>query len=580
MPLKQFILPGVNSTVYAFQYGIYTNKSTAYQIEGNDFISQPSFGSLGPSIRNSGLEDNEVYKNRMTNMAFGAVSFGKNRNDFIGGPIGAYKGLEFLCNENINNERMDIAISTNDALDGAKLEQGLLAESAGNTFTLVNDRNIESTLPASIYTKYYFDNGLNKEPLNNSINIDKIITPNNNLCPTHFNVVNPGPFKPVIFTFAQLKSKYDSLKIDYTAKKEVLSTLEANGDRPELYTAVNNLNFWNLYSTWIILHNEAPYLSESILRELGNKVPWVFPNYLLKHLIIDNIEVARNPDFMEFLETKQYPMPHWYIESIRNASQGNITTKGIQQSELVGLSREMHRTANLAIKNLVHDTINADPQLYNEWIIRRGDVLCELQLVDNYLDKGQKTDCSLRMALINGQISQLTAGRLKTELEDYYNFKNEMLALTKANGALQGLDSISEPIVRQYAENATGYAQVQAQNLLCFWLGECEEAPEPPLGLGNKSMLLKEESMTEEEALINLFALYPNPSSDLITIELTELTPDSKIKIIDINGRVLYENKARNLKTTIDIASYQKGVYIVLVQSVDNLIEREKLIIQ
>jgi len=89
----------------------------------------------------------------------------------------------------------------------------------------------------------------------------------------------------------------------------------------------------------------------------------------------------------------------------------------------------------------------------------------------------------------------------------------------------------------------------------------------------------KEEEVVEEESLINLFSLYPNPSSDLITIELTELTPDSKIKIIDMNGKVMHEQAVKAREISIDLNHLHKGVYLVFVMSEGNLIEREKLII-
>jgi len=581
---------GTNSQWIGTQFDIYTDKATAYLIEGNVLENQNTGDlAVGISIENSGLENNEVFKNQLTDLDFGSFSFGKNRNDATPGPGAVFKGLEFLCNQNTNNSSTDELILGSDLdLDGIKLVQGAPSRAAGNTFSVPSGApgqwHLRSNLNASATINYnWYQLNLVEEPTLLNGNVNSIITSFSNSCPTSFNVVRPGPGRPIPNDqFAQaMRVQFNSLASDYTSKKATLTALELNGDRQELHDAIANINWWNIYSTWELLHDEAPYLSEQVLRELGAKKPWEFPSYFLKHLIIENIEVAKNPDFMQFLLEKEYPVSSYYYSQIMLARDNSITDRGVKQGELLFIDREKNRTANLVIKNILQDSLGANSADYSEWVLKRGDVLCELQLIDNFLDRGQKSNCSLRMAIIDGQISQLTAGQLKTELADYYAFKSQMLLLTNSNGTLQGLDSISEPMVRNFAENATGYAQVQAQNLLCFFRGECKSAPVPTIENTSGAKLLPvAEQVIEEKRNVKTFALYPNPAHGYVVLDLQELAPNVKVKIIGMNGKIVYEAKLSSLKTIIDTSAYQKGVYLVFIQTDKDLIDRAKLIIQ
>jgi len=68
---------------------------------------------------------------------------------------------------------------------------------------------------------------------------------------------------------------------------------------------------------------------------------------------------------------------------------------------------------------------------------------------------------------------------------------------------------------------------------------------------------------TEEHLFNNGLSIYPNPSSNLITID-SKNVPLNSIQIFDISGKQLFE--ASNLNTaskTVDISSLSKGIYFI-----------------
>lgn len=179
---------------------------------------------------------------------------------------------------------------------------------------------------------------------------------------------------------------------------------------------------------------------------------------------------------------------------------------------------------------------------------------------------------------IDDQVSQMTASILKTELQDYSAFKKHMLVLTNDDGFLEGLDEVSEPIVLYYAENSTGIPQAQAQNLLCFFLGECDEAP-PVVNPSGTFMAFftsgSDNAETVEE--VTVFSVYPNPNAGLFMIKSD--VPGT-VHILDINGKIIFEGVVSDNELEVDLKEVQAGVYVVQLMDNGNVLEAQRLIKQ
>lgn len=75
-------------------------------------------------------------------------------------------------------------------------------------------------------------------------------------------------------------------------------------------------------------------------------------------------------------------------------------------------------------------------------------------------------------------------------------------------------------------------------------------------------------SIGEDVSAPHQVAIYPNPTHDFLNIDLKGSDVARKIKILDINGKALYEDII-NIKTmNIDISNYSNGVYFL---QIDNL---------
>lgn len=117
------------------------------------------------------------------------------------------------------------------------------------------------------------------------------------------------------------------------------------------------------------------------------------------------------------------------------------------------------------------------------------------------------------------------------------------------------------------------------------------------LSLSNSSMLYKIDKVIlneiDEEMEISSnekpfqdlksqeFQVFPNPTRGAFTINLEELKNIKYLKIMDINGRIKFQQQSnlKNSRLNIDTNNWANGIYFVICQTNDNLIKK-KVIVQ
>lgn len=90
------------------------------------------------------------------------------------------------------------------------------------------------------------------------------------------------------------------------------------------------------------------------------------------------------------------------------------------------------------------------------------------------------------------------------------------------------------------------------------------------------SIVLATERFEKANATITLF---PNPTSDLLNIELAVFSPATQIIITDILGKKIYSQKVESVNTAVNTSGYAKGVYLVAIIDSNNR-DVKKLVIK
>ena len=71
--------------------------------------------------------------------------------------------------------------------------------------------------------------------------------------------------------------------------------------------------------------------------------------------------------------------------------------------------------------------------------------------------------------------------------------------------------------------------------------------------------------------------MYPNPVSQLLKIKLNFSYQNLTVKILDLNGRILFIAKASDSNESLDLSNFESGIYSIEIEA-DGKIFREKLI--
>ena len=85
--------------------------------------------------------------------------------------------------------------------------------------------------------------------------------------------------------------------------------------------------------------------------------------------------------------------------------------------------------------------------------------------------------------------------------------------------------------------------------------------------------------LSTQENQANELQLFPNPADNSITLKLTN-QPIERITVFDLQGRIVYlhELESSSNRFDIDLGSFNSGLYIVQVESIDGIVSSSKFI--
>ncbi|MEZ7930199.1 MAG: T9SS type A sorting domain-containing protein, partial [Flavobacteriales bacterium] len=86
----------------------------------------------------------------------------------------------------------------------------------------------------------------------------------------------------------------------------------------------------------------------------------------------------------------------------------------------------------------------------------------------------------------------------------------------------------------------------------------------------------------EEISFNDNFKVFPNPNNGVFTIMNEGNAQQSSVKLLDIQGRVVYDNQfyfTRNGRKQVEVNKLTSGVYILLLQS-EGKLEQHRIVIE
>ena len=88
-----------------------------------------------------------------------------------------------------------------------------------------------------------------------------------------------------------------------------------------------------------------------------------------------------------------------------------------------------------------------------------------------------------------------------------------------------------------------------------------------------------DEPVSIPELKLDNVTIYPNPTNNIITINIDDNTENVQLEIIDVLGKTVFQTNLKETKTSFNLNQYPNGVYIFKVSS-NNISYTEKIIKQ
>lgn len=566
--------------------GINLVDADGYRVEENEISEGGGTTSetVGIVINNSGENNNEIYKNTITDLWYAINAPGKNRHE-----TWDMSGLQLLCNIMINSDKRDIDIAphANSPLNfnGIREYQGYKGQgnnniSAGNEFTTVHagfEAHLNNTSGNSFF--YYYDTQVASripDPAYISSNIyeEEVSIANTCLSKIFGSYMDLKPQKEAEITGAYASSETAYWNLYYNYKQ-----LVDGGNTPALLQEIQN--------TWpqeaLDLRDEliaiSPFVTEDPLMEaayLG-----ILPDAILLEVCLANPDATRREEFLDALKNDiPNPLPVYMVEMIKD-NRGTETARTIIENGLAEYGAERDFYFKVLVSNERAKT-EKNYETLEQLFCQRDNLSDRYSLVDLFIEKEEFTNATNELDQIPNDF-ELTDRQLN-EHSDYSSFLSLMEILSSSSRTILDITPSEKIILENIVNYGTGKISVKVQNILCFVFEDCATFSAnispiytPKASSGN----LSPQSLLNE--FYNKANTTPNPAVEYCKIEwdLPTLKSQANLNIYNMQGQL---SKSQPVKEMVgsyiwDTQSVKAGSYFYEIAIKDVILVKGKIIV-
>lgn len=567
-------------------FGIDLNHCSGFAIEENYFTKAtdaPTGIYTGIRCKDSETRYDIIYKNTFEGLNCGNFAEGKNRDNVLFDD----RGLEYRCNLNANNN-VDFMVTTDDPYYNPAMIngfQGYTNISAGNTFSQQSGVQWHFRNEGTQQIDYWWYTGSPvEEPeyycdplpspcffIPNPISIE-------NPCPSHYGG-GSGTEKELALTTEQFQESelayFDAFN-DYSNVKSMYDNLEDGGNTQILKSEVENAfpsDMWQLRSE---LLGVSPHVSKEVLMTASEKTE-IFPESVLFEILSANPDELKDGDMLNFLETKEEPLPAYMIDMLRQLA-GGITYKTVLKRQMADFHAKKSLAAHDIIRSILADSV-FDAQLYRNWLDNIGGVNADKQIIASYIEEGNYASASSLLNLIP-TLYELS-GQSLNEYNDYKSFTEFQISLKQQNKDIFELDSMEVDYLVDLADNSSGTAKTGARGILEYAYGYhyCDCLSGDSSGL--KSTVIAFDKAEQDNGLS--IEAKPNPADDWVAFNyiIPSYIDEAVLIITDIEGReiVKFRIDTERGQQLWDARKVKSGIYLYTLEAGIN-IKSGKLIIK
>jgi len=127
----------------------------------------------------------------------------------------------------------------------------------------------------------------------------------------------------------------------------------------------------------------------------------------------------------------------------------------------------------------------------------------------------------------------------------------------------------SEAAADRFTYDASNAKCVQCAEIAGSSNLDCNSFTLPPIYSGGASTGISETNQGTD------IDIYPNPTTDQLTITINDLSKIFDIRLFDLNGRLLYKTTSKNSEAKLSLGKYPNGTYIIKMTTADKMVTRK-----
>lgn len=557
-------------------HGLLLLGCTGYVVQENSFteFNEPGItapgNTYGTLVINSGIADNEIYKNHYFNIKIGGQSQAINSADYTNN-YPNIPGLRWKCNDFTDDLfEADLAVTS-----------GRIAYHQGYCKSITNvDDQAGNRFSHSLFTTandIAVNPGVN--PFQYSHHADMITTPiyystsfvTPNPC---FNQYNPVYYHPTLSCPSKIKSASvvvlgPVMKVEIKEMKEQI-TQEQNkidgGNTGYLLQQVASLPNGSLKN---LLLQHAPYLSDTVLLAYLAKNP---PAGHVQQILLACSPLS--PQVLAFMQGMNLP------NGIKNQVNNNQTgTNPIVelQSYISFLNSERENLINDLISLYMTDTLVENPIdsviaiLKEENRLERERQLCHIYIIKND---------SLAAREVLDTIHS------KTGPDDFCKVTDAMLKMLNYSSVCEAMKT--NPALAQTIQDVAGIKAdpvhcVRAEAILVYIADSVMAPLIEPLIWYNARMAQEEQHTEQALALSGKLNIHPNPADgNTVFLTYAEGFHQAVVEVYGVTGKLLHTQAIQHAGSSVyslDTSTLPNGMYLVKLLQNNKPIEVTKLVI-
>lgn len=543
--------------------GIMMDNCTGYKIEKNTFTGVASsamrFGTL---TQNSGSEANNIDGNYFDYLDVANQAQGNNRGDF--------SGLQYWCNVNRGNNLRDFFVAGSG--NGIWISQGngLATRDTFSHHGVLFDSDFRNEVG---FIDFYHRN-IAFEILQYHSGINPFQVNNFNDCPQDGYYDEND--KLTTNEKAVARQAYMDAKTGYQSEKADWLGLIDGGDTNGLLDDIANATINDETTLSSSLLSISPYLSSAVLEAVIGRDD-IFTDESISSILTANPDELRNSALRDLISSE-------FSKGMRDtilSFTGTTTSRTTQENLIAGYRTDMHRNANLLIRDLLGDTLGYETDTLLMWLQNKGSLEASYEMASAYLTIGDMTEAYQLFDDIP-QLYELTEEQ-QIEHDLYRALAEFHVALQQGGTLLWELDSMQLAYLTGLVESSTGPAGASAKGVLnVLYGGNYLVFPEMPGGVSEFLVMPQAEGFISVANTQSIKA-YPNPARNNVTFSwhLPEEQEEAVIIVADLNGREVEKIKVSGRKGNIGwrTDNTEAGVYFYKIGSQSGYSEIAKLVL-